>query len=136
MQQARFLQWRDRSSAAMLGAPSRLLAARMADVGATRRACTGRRPARALPSKAGLSSPGASGPLLAALGRVLTHSPAATQPAAFVAARAHAHSPAKQQMGAPMRIGDGCSFNSFRTSAYKLHFLESPSGLKVGSWRV
>ncbi|KAI7842439.1 hypothetical protein COHA_004078 [Chlorella ohadii] len=38
--------------------------------------------------------------------------------------------PAKQQMGAPQRIGDGCSFNSFRTSAYKLHFLESPSGLK------
>jgi hypothetical protein len=31
-----------------------------------------------------------------------------------------------------MRIGDGCSFNSIRTSAYKLHFMESPSGLKVG----
>ena len=38
-----------------------------------------------------------------------------------------------------MRIGDGCSFNSIRTSAYKLHFMESPSGLKVGGcggWRV
>lgn len=42
-------------------------------------------------------------------------------------------SPAKQQMGAPLRIGDGCAFQSFRTSAYKLHFLESPSGLKVGA---
>ena len=34
-------------------------------------------------------------------------------------------------MGAPLRIGEGCSFNSFRTSTYKLHFLEAPSGLKV-----
>lgn len=42
-------------------------------------------------------------------------------------------SPAKQQMGAPMRIGDGCSFNSFRTSSYKLHFLKLPSALKVGA---
>jgi hypothetical protein len=45
-------------------------------------------------------------------------------------------SPTKQQMGAPMRIGDGCSFNSFRTSAYKLHYLESPSGLKAGRARL
>jgi hypothetical protein len=40
-------------------------------------------------------------------------------------------SPSKQQMGAPMRIGDGCSFNSIKTSNFKLHYLESPSGLKV-----
>ena len=40
-------------------------------------------------------------------------------------------SPTKQQLGAPLRIGDGCSFRSFTTNNYKLHALESPSGLKV-----
>jgi hypothetical protein len=33
-------------------------------------------------------------------------------------------------MGTPARIGDGAGFQSFRTEAYKLHFLEVPSGLK------
>jgi hypothetical protein len=41
------------------------------------------------------------------------------------------NSPDKQQLGAPLRIGDGCSFRSFTTNNYKLHALESPSGLKV-----
>ncbi|EFN53054.1 hypothetical protein CHLNCDRAFT_26165 [Chlorella variabilis] len=44
-------------------------------------------------------------------------------------------SPSMKQMGAPMRIGDGCSFNSIKTSSFKLQFLESPSGLKA-SWRM
>lgn len=34
-------------------------------------------------------------------------------------------------LGAPLRIGEACTFHSFRTNNYKLHFLESPSGLKV-----
>jgi trafficking protein particle complex subunit 1 len=33
-------------------------------------------------------------------------------------------------MGAPSRIGENCAFRSFQTDAYKLHYLESPSGLK------
>ena len=37
----------------------------------------------------------------------------------------------KQQMGAPARIGDGSTFLCFKTDTYKLHFFESPSGLKV-----
>ncbi|GAB4821347.1 hypothetical protein N2152v2_008393 [Parachlorella kessleri] len=36
----------------------------------------------------------------------------------------------KQPVGAPMRIGDACGFQSFKTSNYKLHFFESPSGVK------
>lgn len=36
----------------------------------------------------------------------------------------------KRQMGAPSRIGEASSFRSFQTNTYKLHFLESPSGLK------
>jgi hypothetical protein len=46
----------------------------------------------------------------------------------------------KQQLGAPLRIGEACGFHSFRANNYKLHFFESPSGLKVsgnpsiGSW--
>ena len=35
------------------------------------------------------------------------------------------------QLGAPLRVGEACSFRSFRTNNYKLHFLESPSGFKV-----
>lgn len=35
------------------------------------------------------------------------------------------------QLGAPLRIGDTCSFQSFTTDNYKLHFAESPSGLKI-----
>lgn len=34
-------------------------------------------------------------------------------------------------MGTPMRIGGGCSFKSFKTATYKLHFFEAPSGLKM-----
>jgi len=34
-------------------------------------------------------------------------------------------------LGATLRIGEACTFHSFRTNNYKLHFLESPSGLKV-----
>lgn len=35
-------------------------------------------------------------------------------------------------LGSQTRIGEGCSFHSFRTNNYKLHFFESPSGVKVG----
>ena len=35
-------------------------------------------------------------------------------------------------LGSQFRIGDACSFYSFRTSNYKLHFFESPTGIKVG----
>ncbi|KAK9829742.1 hypothetical protein WJX72_007624 [[Myrmecia] bisecta] len=35
------------------------------------------------------------------------------------------------QLGAPLRIGESCTFHSFKTNNYKLHFLESPSGLKM-----
>ncbi len=37
----------------------------------------------------------------------------------------------KPALGESFRIGDGCSFHSFRTNNYKLHFMESPSGFKV-----
>ncbi|KAL0032098.1 hypothetical protein WJX77_004962 [Trebouxia sp. C0004] len=37
----------------------------------------------------------------------------------------------KPQLGAPLKIGNSCSFKSFRTNNYKLHFMESPSGLKI-----
>ena len=40
-------------------------------------------------------------------------------------------STSKAPMGAPLRIGEACSFHAFRASNYKLHFLESPSGLKM-----
>ncbi|KAL4545723.1 hypothetical protein Ndes2526B_g00374 [Nannochloris sp. 'desiccata'] len=33
-------------------------------------------------------------------------------------------------MGAPSRIGDGSTFHTFKTDSYKLHFFETPSGLK------
>lgn len=36
----------------------------------------------------------------------------------------------KRQVGAPARIGQGCSFRSFATDRFRLHFLEPPSGLK------
>ena len=42
-----------------------------------------------------------------------------------------ARSQSKPAVGAPSRIGDSCTFYSFRTSSYKSHFLESPSGLKA-----
>lgn len=41
----------------------------------------------------------------------------------------------KRSMGTPARIGDGCGFRSFKTESYKLHFLESPSGMKVRAMR-
>lgn len=37
----------------------------------------------------------------------------------------------KPQLGAPLKIGQACTFKSFRTNNYKLHFMESPSGVKV-----
>lgn len=37
----------------------------------------------------------------------------------------------KPQLGAPLNIGNSCTFKSFRTNNYKLHFMESPSGVKV-----
>jgi hypothetical protein len=40
-------------------------------------------------------------------------------------------SPDPPPLGAPRRIGQGARFHAFTTRAYKLHFLESPSGLKV-----
>lgn len=39
--------------------------------------------------------------------------------------------PNKPQLGAPFKIGQGCKFYSFRTNTYKMHFLESPSGIKI-----
>ncbi|KAI8111434.1 hypothetical protein M9435_003935 [Picochlorum sp. BPE23] len=36
----------------------------------------------------------------------------------------------KRQMGTPLRIGDGCSFSSFCSDTYKLHFHETVSGMK------
>ena len=38
----------------------------------------------------------------------------------------------KPQLGAQLRIGEACSFQSFKTNNYKLHFMETLSGLKVG----
>lgn len=35
------------------------------------------------------------------------------------------------QLGAPLRIGESCSFWSFRANNYMLHFLETLSGLKM-----
>ena len=35
------------------------------------------------------------------------------------------------QLGAPLRIGEACSFHTFRTNNYKLHFHESLSGIKA-----
>eukprot|EP00252_Welwitschia_mirabilis_P007606 TRINITY_DN19143_c0_g1_i1.p1 TRINITY_DN19143_c0_g1~~TRINITY_DN19143_c0_g1_i1.p1 ORF type:complete len:166 (+),score=19.17 TRINITY_DN19143_c0_g1_i1:256-753(+) len=40
-------------------------------------------------------------------------------------------SPAKASLGVPQLPGQGCSFHSFRTNTYKLHFMESPSGIKL-----
>lgn len=37
----------------------------------------------------------------------------------------------KAQLGAPLKIGEACGFHSFRASNYRLHFLESPSGVKM-----
>lgn len=39
----------------------------------------------------------------------------------------------KPPLGTPRKIGQGCTFYSFTTNTYKMHFLESPSGIKVGS---
>ncbi len=41
------------------------------------------------------------------------------------------HRPNKLQLGTPRKIGQGCMFYSFTTNTYKMHFLESPSGIKV-----
>ncbi|KAJ9530300.1 hypothetical protein QJQ45_023586 [Haematococcus lacustris] len=37
----------------------------------------------------------------------------------------------KLPLGAPRKIGQGCRFNSFTASNYKLHFLETPTGFKI-----
>lgn len=34
-------------------------------------------------------------------------------------------------VGRPLRIGEGAAFRSFQTDAYKMHFYESPTGLKL-----
>ncbi|DBA96345.1 TPA: hypothetical protein ACH3X3_002520 [Trebouxia sp. C0006] len=49
----------------------------------------------------------------------------------FAAAMDPRISETKPQLGAPLNIGNSCSFKSFRTNNYKLHFMESPSGLKI-----
>ncbi len=41
-------------------------------------------------------------------------------------------STSKPQLGQPRKIGEGCRFNSITTNTFKLHFFESPSGIKVG----
>ena len=38
----------------------------------------------------------------------------------------------KGNLGVPQLPGQGCSFHSFRTNTYKLSFMETPSGIKVG----
>ena len=43
----------------------------------------------------------------------------------------HPTSPHKPTFGTPRKIGQGCRFHSFTTNTYKMHFLESPSGIKV-----
>ena len=35
------------------------------------------------------------------------------------------------QLGAPLKIGEACSFHTFCTNNYKLHFYEALSGIKV-----
>lgn len=59
--------------------------------------------------------------------------PAARPPDHATRARARAppRSPSPLPLGAPRRIGEGCKFHAFATNTYKLHFLESPSGMKV-----
>lgn len=37
----------------------------------------------------------------------------------------------KPPLGTPRKIGQGCRFHSFTTNTYKMHFLESPSGIKM-----
>lgn len=37
----------------------------------------------------------------------------------------------KAPLGAPRRLGAGCAFRAFRTRAYKLHFFESPTGIRL-----
>jgi len=37
----------------------------------------------------------------------------------------------KRPLGAPTPHGAGCSFSSFTTDCYKLHYLDSPSGIKI-----
>ena len=37
----------------------------------------------------------------------------------------------KRPLGAPTPHGEGCSFRSFTTDCYKLHYLDSPSGIKI-----
>jgi len=44
-------------------------------------------------------------------------------------------SASKPPLGTPRKIGQGCRFHSFTTNTYKMHFLESPSGIKVGIQR-
>lgn len=34
-------------------------------------------------------------------------------------------------LGQPRKIGEGSRFNSFTTNNYKLHFYETPSGIKA-----
>ena len=38
-----------------------------------------------------------------------------------------------KSLGAPLRIGEASTFHSFCTNNYKLHFMESPSGLKASA---
>uniref|UniRef100_A0A383VJ06 Trafficking protein particle complex subunit n=1 Tax=Tetradesmus obliquus TaxID=3088 RepID=A0A383VJ06_TETOB len=37
----------------------------------------------------------------------------------------------KPPLGTPRKIGQGCKWHAFTSNTYKLHFLESPSGIKV-----
>jgi trafficking protein particle complex subunit 1 len=48
-------------------------------------------------------------------------------------ARDLVHSSDKPQLGTPRRIGQGCQFYSYKTDVYKMHFFESPSGMKVSA---
>lgn len=40
-------------------------------------------------------------------------------------------SPSPPPLGAPRKIGEGCRFHSFSTDVYRLHYLESPSGVRL-----
>lgn len=60
-----------------------------------------------------------------------THASAAQTDSVLTCLCVRAHRTSKPPLGTPRKIGQGCKFHSFTTNTYKMHFLESPSGIKV-----